>query len=197
MSCIGVKGVRKMDDEQIVQLYWDRNERAIEESSTKYGSYCRNIARNILQSNEDAEECVNDTWLTAWNTMPPHKPSVLSAFLGKLTRNLSFDRYRTLHREKRGGHTIDLVLDELEELVSGQDDPERRLLEKELMGSIDQFLQRQTEEKRNLFILRYWYALDISEISGKTGLSCNHISVSLSRTRRKLKTFLNERGYAL
>jgi len=186
-----------MDDERIVQLYWDRNEQAIGESSAKYGSYCRNIAQNILQNAEDAEECVNDTWMNAWNAMPPHKPSVLSAFLGKLTRNLSFDRYRKLHREKRGGHTIDLVLDELDELVSGQDDPERKWQEKELKESIVQFLQDQSEEKRNLFILRYWYAFDISEISGRTGLSCNRISVNLSRTRRKLKIFLSERGYEI
>jgi len=192
-----VKEVKQMDDERIVQLYWDRNEQAIGESSAKYGSYCRNIAQNILQNAEDAEECVNDTWMNAWNAMPPHKPSVLSAFLGKLTRNLSFDRYRKLHREKRGGHTIDLVLDELDELVSGQDDPERKWQEKELKESIVQFLQDQSEEKRNLFILRYWYAFDISEISGRTGLSCNRISVNLSRTRRKLKIFLSERGYEI
>lgn len=192
-----MKEVKQMDDERIVQLYWDRNEQAIGESSAKYGSYCRNIAQNILQNAEDAEECVNDTWMNAWNAMPPHKPSVLSAFLGKLTRNLSFDRYRKLHREKRGGHTIDLVLDELDELVSGQDDPERKWQEKELKESIVQFLQDQSEEKRNLFILRYWYAFDISEISGRTGLSCNRISVNLSRTRRKLKIFLSERGYEI
>ena len=192
-----MKGVKQMEDEKIVQLYWDRNEKAIEESSTKYGTYCRNIARNILQNEEDADECVNDTWLNAWNAMPPHKPSVLSAFLGKLTRNLSFDRYRKLHREKRGGKTIDLVLDELEELVSGQDDPERKWLEKELKESINQFLQSMPEEKRNLFILRYWYAMDISEIANRTGLSSNRISVNLNRIRNKLKTFLYERGYEL
>ena len=186
-----------MEDEKIIQLYWDRNEQAIEESSQKYGSYCRNIARNILQNEEDTEECVNDTWLNAWNAIPPHKPSVLSTFLGKLTRNLSFDRYRKLHREKRGGYTIDLVLDELEELVSGQDDPERKWLEKELAESINQFLNGLSEEKRNLFILRYWYALDISEIAKRTGLSSNRISVNLNRIRNKLKTFLNERGYEL
>ena len=192
-----MKGVKQMEDEKIVQLYWDRNEKAIEESSTKYGTYCRNIARNILQNEEDADECVNDTWLNAWNAMPPHKPSVLSAFLGKLTRNLSFDCYRKLHREKRGGKTIDLVLDELEELVSGQDDPERKWLEKELKESINQFLQSMPEEKRNLFILRYWYAMDISEIANRTGLSSNRISVNLNRIRNKLKTFLYERGYEL
>ena len=192
-----MKGVKQMEDEKIVQLYWDRNEKAIEESSTKYGTYCRNIARNILQNEEDADECVNDTWLNAWNAMPPHKPSVLSAFLGKLTRNLSFDRYRNLHREKRGGHNIDLVLDELEELVSGQDDPERKWLEKELKESINQFLQSMPEEKRNLFILRYWHAMDISEIAKRTGLSSNRISVNLNRIRCKLKAFLIERGYEL
>ncbi len=186
-----------MEDEKIVQLYWDRNEKAIEESSMKYGSYCRNIARNILQNEEDAEECVNDTWLNAWNAMPPHRPSVLPTFLGKLTRNLSFDRYRKLHRDKRGGHTIDLVLDELEELVSGQNDPEKKWQEKELTENINRFLLDQTEEKRTLFILRYWYALDISEIAKRTGLSSNRISVNLNRIRSKLKIFLRERGYEI
>ena len=192
-----MKGVNSMEDKQIVQLFWDRNEQAIQESSIKYGNYCRSIARNILQSEEDVKECVKDTWLNAWNAMPPHRPSVLPTFLGKLTRNLSFDRYRKLHRDKRGGHTIDLVLDELEELVSGQNDPEKKWQEKELTENINRFLLDQTEEKRTLFILRYWYALDISEIAKRTGLSSNRISVNLNRIRSKLKIFLRERGYEI
>ena len=119
-----------MDDRLIVQLYWDRNESAISESSKKYGAYCASIARNILQNASDAEECVNDTWLHAWNSMPPQKPSVLSAFLGRITRNLSFDLFRRLHREKRGGGNIDIVLDELAECVSGNDDTDRLWEEK-------------------------------------------------------------------
>ena len=110
-----------MDDNDIIQLYWDRNEQAIRITSDKYGHYCKAIARNILNNEEDAEECVNDTWLHAWNAMPPHRPSLLSTFLGKITRNLSFDLYRKMHRKKRGGSQMDTVLDELEECVSGKD----------------------------------------------------------------------------
>ena len=108
-----------MEDERIVLLYWDRDEAAISESSMKYGAYCTSIAQNILKNPADAEECVNDTWLHAWNAMPPHRPSLLSTFLGKITRNLSFDLYRKMHRGKRGGSQVDAVLDELEECVSG------------------------------------------------------------------------------
>ena len=111
-----------MDDERIVQLYWDRNESAIAESSKKYGAYCTSIAHNILSNLADAEECVNDTWFHAWNAMPPHKPSILSTFLGKITRNLSFDRYKKLHREKRGGNNIDAALNSLAYLTDNFQD---------------------------------------------------------------------------
>ncbi len=186
-----------MDDEQIVQLYWERNESAIAESARKYGAYCTSIARNILLDPADAEECVNDTWLHAWNAMPPHRPSLLSAFLGKITRNLSFDRYKRLHREKRGGHGIDAVLDELAECVSGRDDPEKRREERELKEEIDRFLFQLPEDKRCMFILRYWYGDGIAEIADRMKRSENNVSVSLSRIRRKLKVHLIERGFDL
>ena len=137
-----------MEDTHIVQLYWDRNETAISESSMKYGAYCTSIAQNILQNPADAEECVNDTWLHAWNAMPPHRPSLLSTFLGKITRNLSFDLYRKMHRKKRGESQMDAVLDELEECVSGKDDIERQWEMKELIAEINRFLQKLPEEKR-------------------------------------------------
>lgn len=186
-----------MDDESIVQLYWDRNESAISESAKRYGAYCTSIAHNILSDPADAEECVNDTWFHAWNAMPPHKPSILSAFLGKITRNLSFDRYRRLHREKRGGNNIDAALDELAECVSGVDDAERRWAEKELIEEIDRFLFSLPEDKRSLFILRYWYVDSIAEIASRAGMSENNVSVSLSRIRSKLKAHLIERGFDL
>ena len=129
-----------MEDEKIISLYWERDERAITESAGKYGRYCSSIAMNILKSEPDAEECVNDTWLRAWNAMPPHRPSVLSVFLGKITRNLSFDRYKSLHRQKRGGGQIDMVLDELSEIVSGQSDPAETVMQEELQAEINRFL---------------------------------------------------------
>ncbi len=184
-----------MEDQKIVQLYWDRNELAIEESSKKYGSYCSAIARNILSSREDVEECVNDTWLHAWNAMPPHRPQILSTFLGKITRNLSFDRYKRLHRAKRGGHAVELVLDELAECVSGGDDPEGAWTEKELKEEINRFLQSLSEENRYQFILRYWYAESVSEMAERFQKTENQISVNLSRIRKQLRSHLKEKGY--
>lgn len=184
-----------MDDERIVQLYWDRNEAAISESARKYGAYCTSIAHNILSGMADVEECVNDTWLHAWNAMPPHRPSVLSVFLGKITRNLSFDRYRRLHREKRGGNNADAALDELAECVSGADDAERRWEAKELKEEIDRFLSSLSEDKRTMFILRYWYVDSIAEIAKRMGRSENNVSVTLSRIRGRLKAHLIERGF--
>lgn len=184
-----------MEDQAIVQLYWDRDESAISESSKKYGVYCASIAHNILHSDSDAEECVNDTWLHAWDAMPPHRPSVLSTFLGKITRRLSFDRYKKLHRKKRGGGQMDIVLDELAECVSGHDDTERQWDEKELAEEIKHFLLDLSEEKRTLFVLRYWYASSISDIAHRLGMSENNVSVALGRMRDKLKTHLVERGF--
>ncbi len=186
-----------MEDEKIVRLYWDRDEQAIAESSAKYGAYCGSIAGNILESASDAEECVNDTWLRAWNAMPPHRPSLLSVFLGKITRNLAFDRYKALRRNKRGGGQMELVLDELSECVSGRDDPENSWQAEELRREIDAFLQGLPEEQRAMFLLRYWYADSIRVIAARFGRSENSVSVALSRMRAKLKNHLHERGYEI
>lgn len=186
-----------MTDIDIINLYWDRNETAITESSGKYGAYCSSIAYNILYNRFDAEECVNDTWLHAWNAMPPQKPSVLSAFLGRITRNLSFDLYKKLHRDKRGGDNIDLVLDELAECVSGGEDPADSYDLAELKKDINLFLDSLTEDKRNMFVLRYWYADSVASIASRFKTSENTVSVTLNRLRKSLKTYLTERGYSL
>ncbi|MBR5896570.1 MAG: sigma-70 family RNA polymerase sigma factor [Lachnospiraceae bacterium] len=186
-----------MTDDDIVKLYWDREESAIAETSAKYGAYCSSIAINILHNRDDAEECVNDTWLHAWNAMPPQKPSILSAFLGKITRNLSFDLYKKLHREKRGGDGIDLVLDELAEIVSGGEDPADSYDAAELKKDINLFLDSLSDDKRNMFVLRYWYADSVSSIAKRFATSENTISVTLNRLRGNLKTYLTERGYSL
>lgn len=186
-----------MTDIDIINLYWDRNETAITESSGKYGAYCSSIAYNILYNRSDAEECVNDTWLHAWNAMPPQKPSVLSAFLGKITRNLSFDLYKKLRRDKRGGDNIDLVLDELAECVSGGEDPADNYDLAELKKDINLFLDSLTEDKRNMFVLRYWYADSVASIASRFKTSDNTVSVTLNRLRKSLKTYLTERGYSL
>ena len=129
-----------MEDTKIVQLYWDRDPNAIRASATKYGNYCTSIAKNILGNKEDAEECVNDTYLKAWNAMPPHRPNMLSTFLGKITRNLAFNRYKHNNADKRGGSEISAVLDELSECVSGKDNVEQEIEYKELVKTINSFL---------------------------------------------------------
>ena len=186
-----------MNDEDIIRLYFDRNEQAVTESSAKYGAYCSAIARNILSDDEDVKECVNDTWLRAWNAIPPARPSVLSAFLGKITRNLSFDRYRSSHRQKRSDGKVNLVLDELKDIVSGNDDPEDQAMEKELIAEINLFLKSLPDEKRYIFILRYWHSYEISEISKRLRISEGNITTSLSRIRKSLKEHLTGRGYSI
>ena len=184
-----------MEDEQIVQLYWERSDRAISETAYKYGIYCRSIAQNILQNPEDAEEIVNDTWLGAWNAMPPHRPGVLSTFLGKLTRRISIDRFRTRTRHKRGGDTVTLALEELNECVPGGQDIQQELEQRELVRAIDRFLDTLPDRERRIFLCRYWYLDDIASISARFGFTRSKVKSMLYRIRNKLRTHLQEEGY--
>lgn len=186
-----------MEDAKIVQLYWDRNEQAIPATAEKYGRYCTSIAKSILGNPEDAEECVNDTYMNAWNAMPPHRPRLLSVFLGKITRNLSLNRYKQNTAEKRGGGELPAVLDELSQLVSGKEDVEQALFYKELVRSIDAFLGTLSPEKRSIFIRRYWYTDSISEIAIRHGMKDGAVSMALNRIRLKLRNYLAERGFEL
>lgn len=186
-----------MEDAQIVQLYWDRNEEAIPVTAQKYGSYCTAIAQNILGSYEGAEECVNDTYLNAWNTMPPHKPSILATFLGKITRNLSFNRYKHNTAQKRGGGELPAVLDELSSCVSGKDDVEHGIIQKELVLAINDFLSTLPSEKRKLFVCRYWYADSLASIADRFGMTQGAVAMTLNRLRRKLYNYLSDRGFVL
>ena len=186
-----------MDDAKIVRLYGDRNEQAIPATADKYGSYCTSIAKNILGSPEDAEECVNDTYLNAWNSIPPNRPSILSAFLGKIVRNLSFNRYKHNAADKRGGGELPMVLDELSELVSSKDDVEQEVNRKELVNAIDTFLDSLSPEKRSIFVSRYWYTDNVSEIAERHGMTAGAVSMTLSRLRRRLHDYLSERGFEL
>ena len=183
-----------MEDSKIVQLYWDRNPDAIVQTTKKYGNYCTAIARNILGNREDTEECVNDTYLKAWNSMPDQRPSVLSAYLGKITRNLAFNRYKREHAEKRGGEEIPAILDELGECVSGKENVEQELEYKELISMINAFLATLPVQKRSIFICRYWYADSVSDIAKQFGMKENAVSMVLSRLRMKLQKYLLERG---
>lgn len=186
-----------MDDGQIVQFYWDRDERAIPATADKYGNYCTAIAKNILGIPEDAEECVNDTYMRAWNSMPPHRPNVLSAFLGKITRNVSLNRYKQNTAGKRGGGEVPAVLEEIAELVSDTDSVEQEVDRRELVKAIDAFLDRLPTEKRSLFLCRYWYFDSVSNLASRFGMTENHVSVTLNRLRRKLHNDLLERGFDL
>lgn len=186
-----------MDDAKIVQLYWDRDEQAIPATADKYGNYCTSIAKNILGNQQDAEEYVNDTYMSAWNAMPPHRPNILSVFLGKLTRNLSLNRYKHNHAAKRGGGQVPVILDEIMEFVSGTDSVEQEIDRRELKKTIDAFLGSLPSDKRSIFVCRYWYFDSISDIALRFGMTENHVSVTLSRLRLELRNYLFERGFDL
>ena len=186
-----------MEDAKIVQLYWDRNEQAIPATADKYGNYCNSIAKNILGNHEDAEECVNDTYLNAWSSMPPHRPNILSTFLGKITRNLSIKRYKHNTADKRGGGQATVVLDEIAEFVSDTDSVEQEVDRKELVKAIDTFLSTLSAEKRGIFLRRYWHFDNVSDIASRFGMTENNVSVTLNRLRLKLHNYLLERDFEL
>lgn len=186
-----------MDDARIVQLYLDRNEQAIPETAIKYGAYCASIAGNILVSREDVEECVNDTYLNAWNAIPPHKPILLSPFLGKIVRNLAINRYRHNTADKRGGGELPAVLDELADCVSGRDDVEQIYQRKELLAAINNFLAGLPARKRSIFVRRYWYTDSVADLATRYGMTPAAVTMMLRRLRRKLHDDLTARGYDL
>ena len=186
-----------MEDSRIIDLYWNRDESAIPATSEKYGAYCTSIARNILKNEEDTEECVNDTYLNAWNSIPPQKPSLLSAFLGRITRNLSFNRYKLLHTQKRGGGEVPLVFSELGDCVSGRESVEQELDRKELLAEISTFLVGLSKEKRQMFVRRYWYAESVRDIAKRFDVSEGSATMTLKRVRKQLKETLVAKGYVI
>ena len=183
-----------MEDSAIVNLYWQRSDQAIPETKRKYGSYCHTVSMRIVNNLEDAEECVNDTWLGAWNSMPENRPSYLAPYLAKLTRWLSLSKLKTKNRFKRGGGEVTLSLEELgSELGTGTDLAQQIEL-KELSEYLNIFLSELPAEERKVFLARYWYAASIREISEKSGYSESKVKSMLLRTRRKLKKALEEEG---
>ena len=186
-----------MEDERIIDLYWARSQQAVAESEAKYGAYCRAVARNILARAEDAEECVNDTWLRAWNAMPPQRPKVLQAFFGALTRNLSLDRWRRDRAEKRGGGTVELALEELEDCLAARDGVEQAVQAEDTARLISDFLRRQTKQDRVLFVRRYWYLDDIRTLCRRFGMGESQVKSRLHRMRKKLKQELEKEGVAV
>lgn len=183
-----------MHDEKIVELYWQRSDEAIQETARKFSSYCHTIAYNILNDISDSEECVNDTWLAAWNSMPSNRPSKLAPYLGKITRNLALNIAFAQSRKKRVSKNLTLALDELDECVANDADLERAVELNELRAAIREFVSSLPEEERRFFLARYWYFESEKEISERMGCTRSKLASKLSRTRKKLKEYLREEG---
>ncbi|MCM1165288.1 MAG: sigma-70 family RNA polymerase sigma factor [Ruminococcus sp.] len=186
-----------MEDEMIVRLFHERNEKALSELSRKYGGYFLRVAERILYDREDAKDCVNDAYLKTWESIPPARPNVLKAFVGKIVKCAAVSMLRAGTAQKRGGGMFDLVIDELGDCVSGSATVESEFESKQIVAEINKFLRGCTEFNRRAFILRYWHCESVSDIAAKLGASENKISVALYRTRQKLKEHLEKEGYTL
>ncbi|MBE6559211.1 MAG: sigma-70 family RNA polymerase sigma factor [Ruminococcaceae bacterium] len=178
-----------MEDHEIIDLYFARNEQAIMETDKRYGAACMRVSLNILNSRLDAEECVSDTYLRVWNSIPPQRPTYFRAFVLRIARNLSLQRFRNLHRQRRN-RDLELALEELETCIVAPEDRSAELAE-----HISDFLEMQTKEDRLLFMGRYFHGCSVQELAEKCGMSANNASVRLHRIREKLRVFLSERGY--
>lgn len=183
-----------MEDTEIVELYFAREERAIQETDSKYGGYCYSIAYNILTNRQDAEESVSDTYMAAWNAIPPSHPSLLAAFLGKITRRLSIDQWRKRNAYKRTGGEIVLALEELDQVVSDSETPEAAVTRKELAASLNRYFDSLPETERSVFLCRYWYLDSISQIAEKTGFTTSKVASMLHRMRGNLRKQLAKEG---
>lgn len=183
-----------MEDKAIVDLYWQRSDQAILETDRKYGRYCHAIAYNIMTNYEDAEECVNDTWFRAWNLMPDKRPTILSTFLGTISRNLALDRYRRRSRQKRGGGETELALDELSDCIPDRGGVEQKIEEQELAQAIDAFLSTLPATDRKIFVSRYWFVAPVKEIADRLNCSQGKVKMTLYRLRGRLHSYLQEEG---
>jgi RNA polymerase sigma-70 factor (ECF subfamily) len=186
-----------LTDAEVIKLYWDRDPAAVAMTANLYGNYCYSIAYSILNNGEDSEECVNDTWHRAWNAMPPNRPNKLSLFLGKIARNLAFDKYRMSRAQKRGGSEVTLVLDELNECVPISDPIDKIVEDNELEQLINRFLRNLPERECNIFLLRYWYNTPLAEIGKRFSVNENNVKSSLFRSRKKLKAYIEKEGVNL
>ncbi len=178
-----------MDEGQIIELYFARDERALSETQRRYGGLCHTVAYNILEDARDAEECVNDTLLRAWGHIPPDRPASLTAYLCRITRNLALDRYRALHRARRN-RDLECALDELTVCIPMRED------NGELGHLLNAFLGTLNAEERKLFVARYWHNCSVKTLARLRGLTPKAVTMRLSRTREKLRTYLTERGYS-
>ena len=184
-----------MDDWQIIDLYWARSEQAISETESKYGRYCYSISYNILANREDAQECVNDTYADAWMSIPPHRPSVLSAFLGKITRRISIDRWRNRNAKKRGGGEMPLVLEELQDCIATDRNVEQEYERQRLSEVVNAFVKELPKTEQQVFLCRYWYMDSVESVSRQFGFSESKVKSMLYRTREKLRVVLEKEGF--
>ena len=183
-----------MEDRQIVELYWQRSEQAVAETDRKYGRYCEAIAYAVCSDRQDAEECVNDTWLRAWNAMPDKRPTALGAFLGRITRNLAINLFERKNRQKRGGGQMTVALEELEDCIPGREDPQRQVELEELRQAVGRFVAELNETEKVVFTARYWYLKSVEEIAGRMGFTQSRVKSLLFRLRRRLGRYLEEEG---
>ena len=186
-----------MEDHQILDLFWARDEQAITETHIKYGPWCSSIAYRILENTEDTEECISDTCYTAWTHIPPQRPGMLRAWLGRITRNLALTQYRKTHAHKRGSGEVALALEELEYCVSGGETPEGVLDRHQLTAAINRFLAGLGQQQRCVFMRRYWYLDPTREIAQRYGMTESQVTSLLYRLRQQLKDALLEEGIAL
>lgn len=186
-----------MEDKQIIALYWDRSENAISETAHKYGRYCHYIAHGILQDEEDAAECVNDTYLRAWNAIPPQRPNNLRTFLGKVARNLALNRWEQRNAEKRGAGQLPQVLEELHECITDRVSTEQLVDKIVLRDLLNGFLATLKPDARKIFVRRYWYMSSIREIAAEYGMTESKVTVTLCRTRQRLAQLLEKEGIGL
>jgi len=186
-----------MEDAQIVALYFARKESAIEETAKKYGKYCFSIAYNILMNRADAEETVNDTYLGAWRAIPPHQPQRLNTFLGKITRRQALMKWKAKTTQKRGGGEIMIALEELGECICNDNTPERVVELKELTTHVNIFLKTLPETEQQVFVSRYWYLYPVKTIASGYGFSESKVKSMLSRSRKKLKDYLQKEGVSI
>lgn len=183
-----------MNDAEILNLYWARDEAAIDATEQKYGAYCRAVARNILNNAQDEQECLNDTWLAAWNNIPPQRPALLKAYLGKIARRISLKKWRDRSALKRGGGEAALALDELAECLPGGESIEAALNEAELTQIMNRFLASLTADERRVFLRRYWYLDSVADTAARFGFSEGKVKSMLYRSRQKLMKRLKEEG---
>lgn len=186
-----------MNDNEIIELFFARSEQALLAASGKYGGYCGRIAGNMLKSSQDCEECLNDTWLTAWNTIPPTRPVHLGPFLGKITRNLCLSRLRSQGTLKRGGGTVQVALEELSDCIPSGDSTEAAVEQRELTDILNRFLSGLKPEVRVAFILRYYQMEPLGQVARRMGASESKIKTMLFRTRKQLRTYLEQEDIIL